>query len=68
MQGDVTVTHDDLAKEVDAMVKVLLLIGDGVWVVVVVRVVGLADFVDAVKGVEHVESREVATGCIVQRN
>lgn len=57
--------YDDLVKEVDVMVKVFLLIGDGVWVVVVVWVVGFVDFVDVVKGVEYVESCEVVIGCIV---
>lgn len=52
--------HDDLAKEVDAVVKVVLLVLDRVRVVVVVRVVGFADLVHAVQRVEDVEAREVA--------
>ena len=58
--------HDDLAKKVDAMVKVLMLVGNGVRIVIVVGVVGLANLVDAVKRVKDVESHKVATSGISQ--
>jgi hypothetical protein len=66
VQGDIPVAHDDLAKKVDAMVKVLMLVGNGVRIVIVVGVVGLANLVDAVKRVKDVESRKVAPCVILQ--
>ena len=58
--------HDNLAKQVDAMVKVLLLVCKRIGVMVVVGVVGFADLVYAVECVEDIESREVTTLFVVQ--
>jgi len=66
MQRHVSVAHDNLAEQIDAVIKVLLLVCEGVRVVVVVGVVGLANLVHAVQRVEDVEGREVAALVVVQ--
>lgn len=58
-------THDHLAKQINAVIKVLLLVCKGVRIVVVVGVVGFANFVHAVKCVKDVERREVAALVVV---
>lgn len=57
--------HDNLAKQINAVIKVLLLVCKRVGVVVVVGVVGFADFVHAVECVKDIESREVAALVVV---
>lgn len=58
--------HDNLAKQINAVVKVLLLDFQRIGVVIVVGVVGFADVVHAVECVKDVESREVAALVIIQ--
>lgn len=57
--------HNNLAKQINAVIKVLMLVRKRVGVMVVVGVVGFADFVHAVKCVKYIESREVAALAII---
>ena len=65
MQGYISVAHDNLAKQINAVIKVLLLVCKRIRVVVVVGVVGFADFVDAVECVKDIEGRKVAALVVV---
>jgi hypothetical protein len=65
MQRYISVAHNNLAKQINAVIKMLLLVWKRIRVVVVVGVVGFADFIHAVECVKYIESREVATLVIV---
>lgn len=62
----VAMAHEHLAEQIHTVVKVLTLLLDWIWVRVVVRVVGFADFVDTVKCVEDVEADEVTALVVAQ--
>lgn len=49
MERYVSVAHDNLAQQINAVIKVLLLVCKGIGVVVIVGVIRFADFVYAVK-------------------
>lgn len=65
MQGYIAMTHESLAQQVDAVVKVLPLLRDRIRVLVVVGVVGFADVVDAVEGMVDIQSDKVAALFVV---
>jgi hypothetical protein len=60
MQRCISVTHKVLAKQVNAVIEVLLLDFHGIGIVVIVGVVSLADEVDTMEVVEDVEDDEKA--------
>jgi hypothetical protein len=65
MQRHIPMAHDYLAKQVNAVIKVLLLVCKRIRVVVVVGVVGFADLVHAVERVKDIKRREVAALVVV---
>jgi hypothetical protein len=65
MQRYISVAHDNLAKQIKAVIKVLLLVCKRIGVVIVVGVVGFADFVHAVESVKDIKGREVAALVVV---
>jgi hypothetical protein len=65
MQRYIPVTHDNLANQINTVIKVFLLICERIGVVVEVGVVGFADLVHAVKRVKDVESHKVAALIVV---
>ncbi|OAQ59695.1 hypothetical protein VFPPC_16850 [Pochonia chlamydosporia 170] len=65
VQRYIPMTHDHLAKQINAVVKVLLLVRKWVRIVVVVGVVGFANFVHAVQCVKDIQSREVAALVVI---
>lgn len=60
--------HDNLAEQINTVVKVLLLVRKRIGVVVVAGVVGFSEFVYAVECVKDVESRKIAALFVIQRH
>lgn len=59
MESDISVTHNHLSEEVDAVVEMIHLISEGVGIMVIVRIIRLADFVYAMKRVKDVKGRKI---------
>lgn len=65
MQRYISVAHDKLAKQINTVIIVFLLLSKRIGLMVVVGVVGFFDFVHAVECVNDVECREVAALVVV---